>query len=103
MDGVVVLQSLAEARSTNRVLALTTSLAAVGASGTLLWWMREPAGVLVVPTHLLVMFFVILLVISLGVYLPVRRVRAITVVLLSVLGIFGLQFSLVFSVLKSGA
>jgi hypothetical protein len=101
IGAVVVAAALAAARSTNRMLALTTSLAAVGASGTLLWWMREPAGVLVVPTHLLVLFLVIILLISLGVYLPVRRGRGITVVLLAVLGIFALQYSLDFSVLKS--
>ncbi len=101
IGALVVAAALAAARSTNRISALATSLAAVGASGTLLWWMREPAGVLVVPTHLLVLFFVILLLISLGVYLPVRRGRAITVVFLAVLGIFALQYSLDFSVLKS--
>jgi len=48
IGALVVAAALAAARSTNRILALATSLAAVGASGTLLWWMREPAGVLVV-------------------------------------------------------
>jgi hypothetical protein len=101
IGALVVAAALAAARSTNRIWTLTTSLAAVGASGTLLWWMREPAGVLDVPTHLLVLFFVILLVIGLGVYLPVRRGGAVTVVLLSVLCIFALQYSLDFSVLKN--
>jgi hypothetical protein len=101
IGAVVVAAALAAARSTNRIWVFTTSLAALGASGTLIWWMREPAGVLVVPTHLLVLFFVMVLLISLGVYLPVRRGRVITVILLSVVSIFALQYSLDFSALKS--
>jgi hypothetical protein len=75
-------------------LTLTTSLAAIGASGTLLWWMRQQTGVLIVPIHLLVLFFVILLLAGWGVYLPVRRGRAMTVVLLSVPAVLVLQYSL---------
>ena len=64
--------------------------------------MRGQTGGLVVPTYFLVLFFVILLLMSSSVYLPMRRGRAITAVLLSALAIFTLQYSLDFSTLKSG-
>lgn len=101
IGSLVVAAAFAAARSANRIGTLTTSLAAVGASGTLLWWMRQQTGVLIVPTHLLVLFFIILLLAGWGVYLPVRRGRALTVVLLSVLAVFALQYSLDFSALKN--
>jgi hypothetical protein len=101
IGSLVVAAAFAAARSANRIGTLTTSLAAVGASGTLLWWMRQQTGVLIVPTYLLVLFFIILLLAGWGVYLPVRRGRALTVVLLSVLAVFALQYSLDFSALKN--
>jgi len=102
IGALVVAAAFAAARPTNRIWTLTISLAAVGASGTLLWWMREQTGALVVPTHSLVLFFVILLLAGSGVHLPVRRGRAMTVLLLSVLAIFTLQYSLDFSSLRDG-
>ena len=103
IGSLVVAGALAAARPSNKTWTLTTSLAAVGASGTLLWWMREQIGVLIVPTYQLLLFFVILLLISSAVYLPLRRGRAATVVILSLLGVFALQYSLDFSALRTDA
>ena len=101
IGSLAVATALATARPTNKIWTLTASLAAIGASATLLWWLRVQIDVMAIPYSLLVLFFFILLLITLGVYLPVRRGRATTVVLLSVLGIFALQYSLDFSALKN--